>query len=829
MISLRTFNKKLLILTILLIILLSFNVAAAKKSISGTKYKTRYDSQLSKVFKIVEEVKDPTTKKKTGEIRIADTYVIKDKSTKTKKTLEYTHGILAGDIRVKDGIFPGEIDIMIKKYKRKPGTYYNLDKGGNAQILKGDELKITLKDEIKDKRGIYQIKVRSEKNNVYFQEHILACKDCKINLDRKTRTVDVKDTAHLMTKETYKNKYKGKSANEISKLKPWELINIKQMAKIRFYKDKYKFSGNFQKNEGDLSFKLKALAYTSIFDFSEFGPLKISDGKEKDVRNKIPVTLGIIKPINDEYEDPIYLVKGTVLVIKDLPENILLHVDTDKVSNEKPHFFIRKSSKNVISGPGENMLAINKNTKKKGSSQIICPEFFQGYNCLTLDKAKQKVHFKPVSKDERILSPLSKNIEPSRIAFNFYLDKTRFLPNTYTFINIENIKDIGGYFNILYPLIVVGASEAIGALEAIKIFNSKLKMPVFIKWHMFDVSFSAKYPSPFKANQLDTIVCKHTEKKCYINGVEMSKVLKKGLQCKSKCYSGRYTFYGDCIDFQCYKAAECNELIPNSKNKPIRILFISHHFDENAIRQLANDMLKAPKGLFTVEPFKSNTDLFGAYYLTVKDFDLKQLLAEKDKYGFSGVIDKNIPKNLYRCPGYTHLVYLLPLKPGEKGRSYAYPSRSEAYVFIAETPFEYHRKTFVHEMGHSFGKFEDEYLKDAPKLEGYHPADNCISGKTKEESKKRALIVWTGSLRMAREGGSAEAKKLVDQAEREGWWGCGGDCDKNICGNYIRQAKNSIMNDEQKEPYDLGKIGKASLKTMLETYRSKARPKGGGR
>ncbi|MEK6817091.1 MAG: hypothetical protein AABY09_05730, partial [Nanoarchaeota archaeon] len=66
--------------------------------------------------------------------------------------------------------------------------------------------------------------------------------------------------------------------------------------------------------------------------------------------------------------------------------------------------------------------------------------------------------------------------------------------------------------------------------------------------------------------------------------------------------------------------------------------------------------------------------------------------------------------------------------------------------------------------------------------------------------------------------GEKNANALVDKAVKEGLWGCGSDCSKFVCGDALRQAKNSIMRD-----HDLSKEwGPVSIVIIREKLRKYA-------
>lgn len=813
-----TFNKKLVVIMFLLVVLFAFNVSAAMKTIKGTKYTTTYDPQKLKLM--YNQFYEAQTLKQgklvpTGEIVLMDNISSKVESEclnhstignimSRYQMVNKVNKFQSCDMQVYYGTIGGKVKIINKTSMevastnpKKPVYWQVFIKDKKLQILSITNSKVLINKVPKKSNPKRFLVYVISRGGVYVQNKVLVCapgSNCVFEILANYKAVTVREDALAMSMNTYKNKYKGKGAAARSKLKVWEALNITDIKWLYFYPDtKYKFSGNFQGNSGDMAFKLRGYPMNDFSVLGTLNPLKLFPDGES-------IIFGIIAPLTSSSNQPLYLIKPEYsnLWIEPLPlmnnptipDNTYLFVEvqfplTGSASTKLPLSKQPTISFSRLTG----LWVFRKSNSLSGNPS--CPSFFDGYSCMIIDSQNRKVYVKPRSKD-KLFSPFTTKKANYSLKINL---------NDFDFYNVtidpiiikSDMVSFSGYYAKVRHILKSGGYPSIA------ISKNKLIFPLRKKWYEVGYTFVAKFLTD-KPNVYDVILCDHKQKKCYINGVEMSRALKTGKQCLFKKPGGSFIY------FPCSKLRQCKEYITGSSKKPIKVLIVGNGYKSDVeLKREIKDLLYEPQALANINPFVTNMNMFGIFYINLRN---------KYQLNHKKPIPEEISEELLKCPGMTVTFIVTPVD--NFVRSFASGPEISLFAYKAFNKKIANRRTAIHEFGHAFASLSDEYHIHETGTKG-PPANmlrnNCVAGRNKLDAKNNAIRYWTKIL-----GSSGAATRLANEAERKGWWGCANDCDRKFCGHYLRHASNSIMKDENQNNW--GPVSNAILNKRISDLKN---------
>ncbi len=279
-------------------------------------------------------------------------------------------------------------------------------------------------------------------------------------------------------------------------------------------------------------------------------------------------------------------------------------------------------------------------------------------------------------------------------------------------------------------------------------------------WHEYKVSFDISIwkDGKYWRQECDakTYICKVNGEKTY-NGI---KIQKCGMT--SWCGKGQICRGGLCV----YDGKGCKPYsIQGSPDTKLDIIVLGDGYnDEAELRKRIQKLIL--DGSFQIKPFSKFKDIFNIHYFLLKKGQVLQQIKAK-------FASTNSPRDVYAylaktqdCNVADHSIIISM----DKFVSYAIgnelvalsdkPAKFKTYSTKAYLPL-----TMTHELGHSIGYLDDEYLVLKSSNLNFYTGVNCVT------SKEEAL----------RKFKTAQFK------------GCGGTCDEK-CKNYFRPSNNSIMN-----------------------------------
>lgn len=318
-------------------------------------------------------------------------------------------------------------------------------------------------------------------------------------------------------------------------------------------------------------------------------------------------------------------------------------------------------------------------------------------------------------------------------------------------------------------------------------FRTMLDITEDRNWYDLGIGFSAYLYIPEEGVRFapyDFFECKNplTTKDCYLNQEQVFGYFERArsrssLRCERDSDCG---LMGQvCIGKMCVAESECLSYRADIAAGKAHVVLVSDGYsDENEFFNDVDKVLDLEDngiGIFSIEPFKSNVDIFmfstifgGNSPATSTDMGMRPMQDYINSM-YMQCPDAKYALVLSKKPFRSHAMAL-----GRDPNSWAQPE--VAYVSMRDT-----RSTLpVHEFGHSFGGLRDEYYEVNPALNGLIGDPNCI---TKEE----ALVKW------------AAWPDIIADVNQEKWKGCGGICGSN-CANLLRPTENSIMRYHGVEP-----------------------------
>ncbi|MBI4154452.1 hypothetical protein HY501_03880 [Candidatus Woesearchaeota archaeon] len=316
------------------------------------------------------------------------------------------------------------------------------------------------------------------------------------------------------------------------------------------------------------------------------------------------------------------------------------------------------------------------------------------------------------------------------------------------------------------------------ALPGAMVFSrSNLEITGKSSWLDFGISFITRLYRA-KKGVFETLECRYPERKCYVDGVESASDFSAG-HCATNedCGEGRL-----CNDATCTSSPKCEDFIMNGPSETkFDLFFVGSGFTddstfEKTIRDLLLYRIGDDKGLFEYEPFAGMEKRFNV--LKFRDSNPYPTKEKEEKYLLE------LTKLRAACPRSDLLIALIN-GPGF-GAVYGFCMGFGGPCFIytgLDGISTFDRHTFLHEFGHGFANLRDEYTIEYKGVPG-KPGINCAV------SRDQAELLW--------------GKELADVAFINGWFGCGGPCDKH-CDAYLRPSFNSIMKTPHL-PDESGKI-----------------------
>ncbi len=253
----------------------------------------------------------------------------------------------------------------------------------------------------------------------------------------------------------------------------------------------------------------------------------------------------------------------------------------------------------------------------------------------------------------------------------------------------------------------------------------------------------------------------------------------------------------------------CKKLIINGKSEDkADILFIGDKFsNDDELRKKILDMLDYEgnfidtkfEGLFSREPFKSNKNKFNIWYMNTGKLDYEK----EKKWGIVPKLEDVRIKEAI-C---NNINYTLVLSNKDSYRSFC----SGRTCFLSLPYKSYAGRLLLHEFGHGFANLADEYY-------------NRI-GEIDINSIVAPLILKSGipseypNCKSTQQEAENAWGNLLEKSKNIGYFkGCGGDCDE-VCANYIKPQKNSIMNDPNLKPFDpYYEVNERKILKELENY-----------
>ncbi|HII15556.1 MAG TPA: hypothetical protein HA362_04555 [Nanoarchaeota archaeon] len=307
----------------------------------------------------------------------------------------------------------------------------------------------------------------------------------------------------------------------------------------------------------------------------------------------------------------------------------------------------------------------------------------------------------------------------------------------------------------------------------------------------------------------DTIECKLPERKCYLNGVEVTGFIGGSVQRTKFCHEDSDCYNNQkCIEGMCVMKATCSALslssadsgfpaITTGPNKADVLFACDGYPSESAC---IDDVKKAIdkdsryNGIFSVEPFKSNLQRFTFHTAAgsaapssrnwMRDFSVSRSLSDPS-YGLTYTI-RYSNSFVKQCPDSDYTIVLSKKEFRSFSEIEHFLSTSlrnvifgtlGAGVYMSSADDNNFPQTALHEFGHLFGGLQDEYYEPVAGASGGIGNPNCIS-------KEEILLHW-----------SLWPDVLADALQGK-WKGCGGPCESSKCASLLRPSENSVMNNE---------------------------------
>ena len=304
----------------------------------------------------------------------------------------------------------------------------------------------------------------------------------------------------------------------------------------------------------------------------------------------------------------------------------------------------------------------------------------------------------------------------------------------------------------------------------------------------------------------DTIECKLPERKCYLNGVEVTGFIDGSVQRTKFCHEDSQCYDNQkCIEGLCVMKATCGNirlesdrgtLFSRSGINKADVLFIGDGYSSE--EELKQDALKVidengvNHGLFSTPPFSENNNInkfvFHSMYGSAAPKTFSTISTSPDEENMEYAI-QYINGFRKQCPSQDYTILLFKGRDfrgpaignikGAIGEMFGEPGEG-IYINTDASNFPLHA---LHEFGHLFGWLGDEYMEseaiaiDVFSQYLFRPIFggiiiNCIDP-------DNAYFKWQ--------------PEVAERALNEGWYGCGGPMCGDACSGFLRPSLNSIM------------------------------------
>lgn len=259
-------------------------------------------------------------------------------------------------------------------------------------------------------------------------------------------------------------------------------------------------------------------------------------------------------------------------------------------------------------------------------------------------------------------------------------------------------------------------------------------------WYSLRTSFSINELIGGRRRLLE---CNAETRKCYVDGKETLSPELRSCTSNDECGPEE-----KCSDNICVAGRECQLYRGNADSSETRadLLVISAVDSYEQLKQVIDASLFTQESLFETEPFssQSNQDKFNIWMMLMPEGN--------------GDIFSRTSNWKQMCPiaDYSLIIGNEGQRFSEENGGLAYTDGS-AYVFIQNNKILF-RRVITHEMGHLIGRLGEEYTTEFTNVEPeQNIGPNCA--RTFEEARIKF------------------GESLAQQADRNGWVGCGGDCD----------------------------------------------------
>lgn len=290
-------------------------------------------------------------------------------------------------------------------------------------------------------------------------------------------------------------------------------------------------------------------------------------------------------------------------------------------------------------------------------------------------------------------------------------------------------------------------------------------------WFDFGISFLSLIYVP-ETQSYPTYSCDLATKTCYYDGSQVMgpPVASLPVRCETsrECGEGRECLADEFGEKFCIRARQCElieGLAQGETQNPINVLFVSdlygseEEFEADILKVADSD--KTHEGLLGIMPFSKT-----AYATNFRFYKLYtgRYARPRTELAFMQCPEADIrvsfsAQNFVSYADFGAILFSTPQIDGA--------SKS---------------RVFVHEFAHAFGDVKDEYMQggedDESNFIDLDAGDpNCVDY-------TRAKELW--------------GNELADEAKSNGWYGCGGYCDRACRRTYLRPSENSIMGDHKK-------------------------------
>lgn len=521
--------------------------------------------------------------------------------------------------------------------------------------------------------------------------------------------------------------------------------------------------------------KGKAVSSDRFANFSDLSEIRVMEGKELTLYTR-PSGLSLFDAVKVKSEHKILLkkildweycsVKANTAEIHYLDQDTPLHLISTNTKANVDGLHLLIDEQEIMEMVRGSLYVYTQQTDYEyvdcaGKKRSVNKEFFEKASCAYINNIAGTLEYKPKITDVKI------GKKTVKMPLTLKLKDPKF--SLYTNLTVEGFA----------------VSDAKGSLSVEMPENQRKRMlfnrdRVFVtdgNWFDFGVSF-VTYLYDKNSGIYNRFECDANTKECFLNHVKVSGFEKQKLvRCNddSDCGEGMKC---DTELERCVRKTACNEVKELSPaaglDKTIDVVFISDGYESqedfmNDIKTVV-DREGYGKGLFSIEPFKSNRDKFRFWSVDGSAMPYS-LYVGGESYVPSESYAEAISQE---CTNADQRI-ILSKKPFT---SHAYLGDGMALISMPDV-YENGAAVFVHEFGHSFGGLADEYYTKKAGIRGTADPPNCLASYT------QAKNLW--------------GQETADEA-KDNWRGCGGTCDER-CSTYYRPSENSIMRHHTRAHY----------------------------